>query len=364
MKVLYHTNVPSPYKVSLFNELAKHCHLTVSFERSTASDRDSRWYHKQSGNYCVLWLNGYPLWTDSSCGMQLVQHFRKESYDVVVFGVYHTVTAMLAMQYAHNHQIRFILSSDGGFVKEDSGLKKAIKTHFISMADTYLSPGGETNRYLQYYGADADRIHWYPFTSYYQKDRVSGAASKSEKARLRAELNMQEEYVLLGVGQMIPRKGFDTLLCAAKSLSVNVGIYVVGGTMPVEYQTKLGDRVRERVHFVDFMSKEKLKDYFRAADLFVLPTREDIWGLVIVEALSNALPVITTNRCNAGLELIKDKSVGRIIAPDDPNGLTVAIHDAIKDGTVDPEVCLQRVQDYTFERMAEIHMDVFRGFLR
>ena len=64
------------------------------------------------------------------------------------------------------------------------------------------------------------------------------------------------------------------------------------------------DEARENdltnVHFVGFKTKEQLEDYYRAADLFVLPTREDIWGLVVAEAMAYGLGVITTNRCNAG----------------------------------------------------------------
>lgn len=364
MKVLYHTNIPSPYKVNLFDELSKYCDLTVTFERGTASDRDKNWYGKQTGNYREIWLEGHPIGSDSSWGTDLVRHLKQESYDVVVFGVYHTVTAMLAMQHAHNHHIQFILSSDGGFVKEENKLKKAIKTHFISMANAYLSPGGETNHYLQYYGADGGKIFWYPFTSCFKKDHLVHAVSGQEKANLRSKLHMEEEHILLGVGQMIPRKGFDTLLRTVKSLPADIGIYLVGGSEPGEYNALLDGITKDRVHFIEFMSKEELKTYFRAADLLILPTREDIWGLVIVESLSNALPVITTNKCNAGLELITEKSVGRLTAPDDVNGLANAIMSAIDDGSVNPEACLRKVHAYTFECMAEIHINIFNIFLR
>ena len=47
------------------------------------------------------------------------------------------------------------------------------------------------------------------------------------------------------------------------------------------------------------------------------PTREDIWGLVINEALAAGLPVITTNRCGAGLELIKNNENGFLVNVED-----------------------------------------------
>lgn len=44
MKLLYITNIPSPYRVDFFNELSKYCDLTVLFERKKADDRDDNWY--------------------------------------------------------------------------------------------------------------------------------------------------------------------------------------------------------------------------------------------------------------------------------------------------------------------------------
>lgn len=62
-----------------------------------------------------------------------------------------------------------------------------------------------------------------------------------------------------------------------------------------------------QIHFEGFKTKEELAMYFKAADIFVHPTREDIWGLVINESMAYGLPVITTNKCVAGMELITNK---------------------------------------------------------
>ena len=63
----------------------------------------------------------------------------------------------------------------------------------------------------------------------------------------------------------------------------------------------------KNVYFIPFQNSDIIELYFKAADLFVFPTREDIWGLVINEAMANALPIITTDRCVAGLELIENE---------------------------------------------------------
>ena len=52
---------------------------------------------------------------------------------------------------------------------------------------------------------------------------------------------------------------------------------------------------------LDKVSDEELKEHYALADVFILPTRYDIWGLVINEAMSFGLPVITSDKCVAGM---------------------------------------------------------------
>ena len=66
----------------------------------------------------------------------------------------------------------------------------------------------------------------------------------------------------------------------------DVGIYIVGGEPTEDYLQMRASLGLDNVHFVGFQKKEALSRYYRAADLFVLPTREDIWGLVINEAMA------------------------------------------------------------------------------
>ena len=73
------------------------------------------------------------------------------------------------------------------------------------------------------------------------------------------------------------------------------------------------------------MKKPELATYYQAADLFVFPTREDIWGLVINEALSFGLPVITTRKCVAGVEMIKEGVNGSIVSEDNVEQLECKI---------------------------------------
>lgn len=90
-------------------------------------------------------------------------------------------------------------------------------------------------------------------------------------------LKMHERFVVLYVGQIIYRKGSDILLLAAKMLSTEIGVYLVGENPTAEYLEMIKAYNITNVHFEGFKNKKELENYYRAADVFVLLTREDVW---------------------------------------------------------------------------------------
>ena len=109
-------------------------------------------------------------------------------------------------------------------------------------------------------------------------------------------------------------------------------------------------------------SYEKIKQYLRAADCFVLPTRVDVWGLVIIEALSQGVPVITTNMCLAGVELITQGENGYIVPVDNYIALREKIYSIICNDYLAmkmKENNLAKAYDYTVEKMVEVHNRIF-----
>ena len=127
---------------------------------------------------------------------------------------------------------------------------------------------------------------------------------------------------VLTVGQFIHRKGFDILLKAHQYNDDDVALIIIGGSPTEEYLKIIKDYNLKNVYFIEFQKKSVLAQYFKAADLFVLPTREDIWGLVINEAMGYGLPVITTENCVAGIELIEDGINGYIVPNEDVKELS------------------------------------------
>ena len=363
MRVLYITNIPAPYKVEFLNRLSQKCDLTVAFERNCASDRDERWKTVENWEFNTLQLKSINVDTDSSLSFDLIRHIARVKYDVIVFGVYHTLTAMITMQYMNLNHIPFIMSSDGGFIKTEGRVKYLIKHHFISMADWYLSPGGKTDEYLIHYGANINKISRYSFTSVSECDLVDidKHTELRQEAKKKLGYGNASRKMILMVGQMIPRKGVDILLEALDGISDKLDTVIVGGNPPDEYKKIVIEKELQNVHFLDFMSKRELAKYYLAADVFVLPTREDIWGLVIIEAMSYGVPIVTTDCCNAGIEISK-AHLAEIVPTDDAEKLRKSILDSL-DWTI-PSIWSEMARRFTYENEVEEHMQTFERFMQ
>lgn len=165
--------------------------------------------------------------------------------------------------------------------------------------------------------------------------------------------------IAITVGQFIHRKGFDVLLNAWAKCDKEYELYIIGAEPTKEYLDIKEQLHLENVHFEGFKTKEELKCYYQAADLFVFPTREDIWGLVVNEAMANGLPVITTDKCVAGLELIKDGENGYIIPTGNADELAKRINELLHDDWLLEKMAknnLQKIRRYTIENMAIEHI--------
>lgn len=135
--------------------------------------------------------------------------------------------------------------------------------------------------------------------------------------------------MILSVGQIIPRKGFDILIKAFSKLNeTEYDLYIVGGKATDDLNSIIEKYKLNNVHFVEFANKEKLSEYYSAADLFVLPSRFDVWGLVINEALAYSLPIISSNKVGAALEILDEHN---IFETENVNELSRLIKDIFSD---------------------------------
>jgi glycosyltransferase involved in cell wall biosynthesis len=119
------------------------------------------------------------------------------------------------------------------------------------------------------------------------------------------------KVVFLFCGQMIARKGVDLLLTAFAELSDTAHLLLVGreADLPALLASLPAD-VRERCEYAGFQPPEELPRFFAQADVFVLPSRYDGWGVVVNQAIGAGLPVICSDMVGAGHDLVDEEVNG------------------------------------------------------
>lgn len=359
-RVLYLTNIPSPYRVEFFNELTKYMNVTVAFELGTAKNRDEAWQSSENYKFNYVFMKPLIKRTETAYCPEVYKLIRDFKNDIIVVGGYATPTGMAAILYMRANKIPFFINCDGGFISNDSRLKKKVKTFFIGSANYYLSPGEGADKYLVYYGAKKENIFHYSFSSLREADIAYDICTNEEKLSIRQKLGINESHMIIFVGSFIPRKGVDILLKACKDMK-DTAVVLVGGSDMSPYQDIISDGVKCHIYPVGFKQKEEIKQYYRAADVMALPTREDIWGLVVNEAMAEVLPVITTNRCLAGLSLVKNDENGYIVQVDDVEATKKAIGRVFEVDNVARfgRKSLEKIKGYTIEQMAREHKEIF-----
>lgn len=363
MRVLYLVNIPSPYRVDFFNELGKYCRLTVLYERSRANGRE--WKVKTIRKFEEVYLKGWKLGEDTAFSFEIIKYLREKVYDVIVIGGYGTITGMLAIEYLKLKKIPFILNCDGGVENPTNILKRVLKKHFISASKYYLSPAQVTDEFLIKYGANEKNIFRYPFTSVCEKDILKNIKTRNEKLKLREELGWDNKFILITVGRILYLKGYDNIVQACKNHYDKIEVYIVGGEPTQELIELMNETRASNIHFVKFQDHDALNKYYQAADAFVFSTRGDVWGLVVNEAMANGLPIISSDKAVASLELVKEN--GFIYNCEDIKELEKRILFLRSS----PDMCksmgkksLEIIKEYTIEKMAKCHFEIFEFILR
>jgi glycosyltransferase involved in cell wall biosynthesis len=144
---------------------------------------------------------------------------------------------------------------------------------------------------------------------------------------------------VVSAGQLIHRKGIDLLLRACGDLPATgwrLDVYGDGPERRRLEQVVRSLRLCDRVVFHGVVSNDAVRDSLTHADVAVLPSRFDGWGMLVNESLAAGTPVICTASCGAAV-LVSSAQMGSVVQPGSVGPLRVALADAIARGPVQQE---------------------------
>lgn len=358
-RILVLASFPAPYRVAVFQGLSNYYKLDVFFGTSKDQNRSKSYFvDKDSFKYYLIDDK-----EDQDYFKLCVSNL--EQYDLVLAYDWYLNYALKVERKCIKKGIPYIINCDGAFVPETltvkDHIKRIVKGYFIKRATLCFGGGISAERYFEYYGAKEARIKLHPFSSLHKDDILEKALTDTEKSKWKERLGLSTSKMVLAIGQFIRRKGFDILLEAWTELDEQYQLVLIGGgDKKQEYDAIIENKKYRNVKLIDFLPKDKVFEYYMAADVFVMPTREDVWGLVINEAMATGLPVISSNRCNAAVELVKNGENGYIVPNEDSESLAERIQFILRlDETQRMEMqneSIMCISEYTLERIIEKHV--------
>jgi len=131
---------------------------------------------------------------------------------------------------------------------------------------------------------------------------------------------------VLFLGQVILRKGIQYLIEAARLLEKEAIHFDIVGSIGISEEAVAS--ATSNMTFHGPVSRDRTDEFYRAVDLFVLPTLSDGFALTQLEAMAHGLPVIATPNCG---EVVSDQVDGLIIPASDSNALAEAFQLLIQD---------------------------------
>ena len=363
--VLWFTNAPSPYRVDFFNELGKSYHLTVLFHSKKLSDRNKKWFKNDFIHFKGIYLKGINVFKGKRVNFGFARYIVKHKGIIVVADPM-TLAGALTMFISRFLKKNIFIEGDGAYVKHETKLNYYLKKWILNGASFYFSTNDSHREYYLKYRVNPQKIIEYPFTSIFLKEVLRFPPNPELKNSLKSNLGLNPEFNILFVGQFIHRKGLDILV---QTLNENPELtcVFVGGDK-IQFDNFLRENNLKKPYnaiIMGFKSKKEVLDLYQACDVLVVPSREDIWGLVINEGISQGIPVICSNRCGAGERLIKHGENGFIFDVRQPQSLSKYLRLLL--GSYDlrfkmSKYSLEIAQKYTIESMVKQHNIIFNQY--
>jgi glycosyltransferase involved in cell wall biosynthesis len=212
-------------------------------------------------------------------------------------------------------------------------LKEIILRPLFARAAGFLSIGRHNTEFYRNYGVPENKIHLTPYAVDNQYWLSQGEALVSKKSGLKQSLGFNHENpIVLFSGKLVAIKRPMDLLRAFEALpeSLNAGLVFLGdGELRADLEAYARERSVKNTRFVGFKNQTEMAPYYSMADVFVLPSSYEPWGLVVNEALCFGLPVIASDKVGATGDLVQEGVNGFVYPAGDVPALTARLRELL-----------------------------------
>lgn len=193
-------------------------------------------------------------------------------------------------------------------------IKKLLLTPFFYfLIDKFLYVGKQNKLFFQYYGVRESKLTFAPHVIDNDYFGLEFSKLKGQKQKIKNDLNIPEDKkVILFVGKFITEKQPLDLLRSYVLLPNNryCLLFVGEGALRKEMQNFIAVNKLANVFLTGFINQTEIAKYYAIADVFVMSSISETWGLSVNEAMNFALPIIVSSTCGCCDDLVKNGKNG------------------------------------------------------
>ena len=331
-KISIITNIPSPYRINLFKFINEKTEVKVLYTDLNEKGR-RQWKVNFSSGYeykMIKKINIFSLEMSFDIIKEIIQS------NLIIIGGYGLPLMQQAIILCKLFKKKYILWTDGAILKEEIFIVRVLKKFLIGNATWYITTGIKGKEHLIHYGVNPKKISLIPLTGDTDILHENCIKFKESQNYLKLKNDLQlKRNVLITVAEIIEAKGIWELIKAFEILKKEnngISLLLIGdGKLMGKVKEYIKEKQLKDIVLTGFIQPNEIYKYYSLGTIFVLATHYDHWGLVINEAMSCQLPVITTNMACASYELVKDDYNGFIVNAMDVEAIVEKIKILLED---------------------------------
>ena len=206
---------------------------------------------------------------------------------------------------------------------------------WIRHADALLYIGEANREAYLHYGARETQLHFVPYAA--DVDALRQARDRALQRRAescRAWGIPADKVIVLFVGKLFEKKQPAAMLHLASQpqLASDIHIVIAGsGPQGTALQEECRQRGLTNITWLGFVNQSRLPDLYAIADIYVMPSLWETWGLVLSEAMAAGAAPVATQDVSATRDLIREGETGYTFAPNDWGALTRHVERLVRD---------------------------------
>ena len=270
---LFITNLPSFYKINLYNRISQRMEILVIYTGEGADGRNADFYNGEM-QFPYLFLQGNK-WKKA---WEAVKVVLSNKWEEVIVGGWNSFSYWAAVLVSPTRRNAVVVESSI-FESSVKGGGARLKSLFLHRISNVYASGAPHERLVRALG----------FSGHVVITKGVGVFNFGTQPPFEKRLEVRR---FLYVGRLVEVKNLEFLI-RAFNRHPELELRIVGFGL---LEDRLKDIAGENIHFLGAIDNKELYRYYQSSDVFVLPSLSEPWGLVVEEALNNGVPVMLSNK--------------------------------------------------------------------